>query len=215
MVFFIDGFNLYHSIDTNKIYHKYKWLNLSKFAECFIKPSDQINKIYYFTALAQWDQSKVIKHKILIKALEIQGVKVIYGKFKMRDKKCPHCNRIFQKPEEKQTDVNIAINLFKGAVQNDYDTAIIISGDSDLIPSIEAIKTIFPVKKFGVVIPIGRSDQGSQFTYNDFTQRLEDNRINNYFKFYNTERFHQSLDYKTPDEIYYGYFKYEGIKKAS
>ena len=27
--------------------------------------------------------------------------------------------------------------------------------------------------------------------------------INRYFNFYNTERFHQSLDYETPDEIYY------------
>ena len=27
--------------------------------------------------------------------------------------------------------------------------------------------------------------------------------INRYFNFYNTERFHRSLDYETPDEIYY------------
>lgn len=31
--------------------------------------------------------------------------------------------------------------------------------------------------------------------------------IDKYFKFYNSERFHQSLDYKTPDEIYYSVFK--------
>ena len=27
--------------------------------------------------------------------------------------------------------------------------------------------------------------------------------LNQYFEFYNTRRFHQSLDYKTPAEIYY------------
>ena len=27
--------------------------------------------------------------------------------------------------------------------------------------------------------------------------------ISKYMKFYNTERFHQSLEYKTPDEVYY------------
>ena len=32
----------------------------------------------------------------------------------------------------------------------------IISGDSDLIPSIEAVKTLFPHKQIGVIIPIGR-----------------------------------------------------------
>lgn len=30
--------------------------------------------------------------------------------------------------------------------------------------------------------------------------------IDNYFYFFNTERFHQSLEYSTPDEIYYGAF---------
>ena len=39
--------------------------------------------------------------------------------------------------------------------------------------------------------------------------------IENYFKFYNTVRFHQSLKYFTPDEIYYGEKKYQGIKKAA
>lgn len=32
--------------------------------------------------------------------------------------------------------------------------------------------------------------------------------VKKYFRFYNTERFHQSLDYETPDEIYYQAFKH-------
>jgi len=31
--------------------------------------------------------------------------------------------------------------------------------------------------------------------------------IKRYFEFYNTERFHQSLDYNVPDDYYYGVFK--------
>jgi len=34
-----------------------------------------------------------------------------------------------------------------------------------------------------------------------------ENSLTRYFNFYNTERFHQSLEYQTPDEIYYGKFK--------
>ena len=33
---FVDGFNLYHALDVNSAYHKYKWLNLDKFSKCFI-----------------------------------------------------------------------------------------------------------------------------------------------------------------------------------
>ena len=35
-----------------------------------------------------------------------------------------------------------------------------------------------------------------------------------YFEFYNTERFHQSLDYETPDEIYYSVFNNQDEKKV-
>lgn len=58
--------------------------------------------------------------------------------------------------EEKRTDVNIAIYLFKLAIQDKFDKAYIISGDSDLIPSIEEVKILFPHKQIGVIIPIGR-----------------------------------------------------------
>lgn len=40
--------------------------------------------------------------------------------------------------------------------------------------------------------------------YSDMKELKEG--IDNYFKFFNEERFHQSLEYATPDEIYYGAF---------
>ncbi|MDP2944811.1 MAG: hypothetical protein Q8N86_00415, partial [Atribacterota bacterium] len=41
-------------------------------------------------------------------------------------------------------------------MQDKFDKAYIISGDSDLIPSVEAVKALFPHKQIGVIIPIGR-----------------------------------------------------------
>lgn len=37
--------------------------------------------------------------------------------------------------------------------------------------------------------------------------------LKKYYNFYNTERFHQSLEYATPDEIYYSAFKKESLEK--
>ena len=159
IVFFIDGFNLYHSLASKPEYHKYKWINLARLCQNLTKKSDTIENIYYFTALAEWDQQKVSKHKRLIRALELEKVKVVYGKFKMRDKRCFKCKETYKIPEEKQTDVNIAITLLTEAMKDTYDTAIIISGDSDLIPSIKAVKATFPGKTIGVAIPIGRNAQ--------------------------------------------------------
>jgi uncharacterized LabA/DUF88 family protein len=156
VIVFIDGFNLYHAINIKPNYNKFKWLDLSKLASLYITKKEEIIDIIYFTALVTWDQNKVRKHKLFIKANEIKGVHVVYGEFKKRDKFCNLCKRTYKTFEEKQTDVNIAIQLFKLSIEDKYDKAIIISGDSDLIPSINAVRKTFPTKQIGVVIPIGR-----------------------------------------------------------
>jgi len=143
-------------MDSNPGYRKYKWLNLAKFSKCFIAPSDSITEIFYFTSYVTWNPGKLARHQIYVKALQLVGVKPIFGAFRMKDTTCRLCHKQYQIPEEKQTDVNIAIKLFQTATTDLWDTAIIISGDSDLIPAIEAVKTTFPTKKVGVVIPIGR-----------------------------------------------------------
>lgn len=160
VVFFIDGFNLYHALNDNcQMPHLrfYKWVNFAKLAGCYITKKDQIGQIYFFTALTTWSQDKMNRHKILIKAQEHNGVSTVYGEFKRRDKFCNLCKKTYKTFEEKQTDVNIAIHLFREAIKETYDKAILISGDSDLIPSIKAVHQTFPNKQIGVVIPIGRS----------------------------------------------------------
>ena len=42
--------------------------------------------------------------------------------------------------KEKGTDVKISVDLIVGAVDNLYDTAILVSSDTDLIPAIRYIK---------------------------------------------------------------------------
>jgi uncharacterized LabA/DUF88 family protein len=153
VTFFIDGFNIYHAI-ANPQYQKYKWLDFKKFANHFINKFEKIEDVYYFTALTPWNKEKVKRHNIYIKAQETVGVKTVYGKFKKKSKKCRICRQVYETYEEKQTDVNIAIYLFKLAIEDKYDKAYIVSGDSDLIPSILAIKESFPNKEIGVIIPI-------------------------------------------------------------
>lgn len=152
--FFIDGFNIYHALDNKKEFHKYKWLDYSKLASLFIRPKDQIVDILYFTAFANWNPDKVNRHRILIKALRLRGVKIVLGQFQKVTKKCHKCHSYYQTFEEKKTDVNIAVELLKSAIKDEFDTAIIVSADSDLVPSIEAVKNLFPSKTVGILIPI-------------------------------------------------------------
>ena len=42
VIFFVDGFNLYHALHRKQQYHKYKWLNLSKLANYFITKKTKV-----------------------------------------------------------------------------------------------------------------------------------------------------------------------------
>ena len=156
ILFFVDGFNVYHALDDDPKYHKYKWLDSSTLAKRFVSKQNQIVGIFYFTAYAHWNPAKTARHQLLVRALMATGVKVVFGKFKSRDHECRLCKGTYSTFEEKQTDVNIAIKLFQSAINNDFDIAIIVSGDSDLTPAIEAVKATFPAKQIGLVVPIGR-----------------------------------------------------------
>jgi len=174
VIFLIDGFNLYHSISSILI--KYKWLNLRSLAEKFTTKNEVIKRIIYFTSLATWAPDKMQRHRLYIKALEHFGVEVIFGTFRLRTKKCSHCKKTYETFEEKQTDVNIAITLLRLAIENQFDKAYIISGDSDLIPSVQAVKLLFPAKQIGIIIPIGRSAEELK-NICDFYMRIKEKHL--------------------------------------
>lgn len=173
---FIDGFNIYHALEANPSYHKYKWLNLEKLSSCFVGSKDTIAKIFYFTAYATWNLQKLSRHKIYVEALRLVNVDVVFGAFRRKDRLCRICNKQYPTFEEKRTDVNIAIKLFQTAISDLWDTALIISGDSDLIPAIQAIKATFPNKKLGVVIPIGRRAEELKLV-TDFHAKIKEKHL--------------------------------------
>ena len=53
-----------------------------------------------------------------------------------------------------------------------FDTALIVSGDSDLAPAITAVKKLHPQKRIGVVIPIGRKAEFLK-RITDFHQKIK------------------------------------------
>ncbi len=158
--FLVDGFNIYHAIDQEGKWHRYKWISLSRLTRCYlVHREDVLSEVYYFTTLATWDMEKAARHKLFIKAQENEDGRVVYGAFKRKDKHRPLCGRDFRAFEEKQTHVNIALKLFQLAALDRYDKAIILSGDTDLIPAIKAVQATFPTKQVGVVVPIGRASE--------------------------------------------------------
>lgn len=55
-------------------------------------------------------------------------------------KECTQCHKPYHR--EKETDVNLAVDLVDGAHRDRYDVALVISGDSDFVPAIERVRTV-------------------------------------------------------------------------
>jgi uncharacterized LabA/DUF88 family protein len=153
---------IYHSIkrlsDKDIKFKDCKWLNLQALCSRYIDPkNEELTSIKYFTALS-WKSAARIKQQICINALLYQcgtNIDIIYGKFKQKQKWCSLCKQNFISHEEKLTDVNIAIYMFENALKNNFDEAVIISADSDLIPAINRVKAIFPDKTISLLPPCG------------------------------------------------------------
>ena len=76
-----------------------------------------------------------------------------YGHYLPKTSTCRQCGSRWITHEEKMTDVNIAAQLLCDAYDDHFDTALILSGDSDLNTPVKIILTRFPDKKVIVVFP--------------------------------------------------------------
>jgi uncharacterized LabA/DUF88 family protein len=152
--FLIDGFNFYYSI--KQLNRQLRWFDYKSFCIQFLHPFDSLDSIYYFTSIAHWLPDVANRHKIFIEALKTKDINVVLGKFKDKQRCCNICENCYNDHEEKQTDVNIALYAYRLASKSDVDKIIIISADSDLVPSIKLIKEDFPKKRVGIIFPLKR-----------------------------------------------------------
>ncbi len=155
LIVYIDGFNLYYGAVRNT--PRLKWLDLAKFCR-ILRPSDDIQRIHYFTA--QVDGSTKAHQKEYWKALATTPqVNIVLGKFKKKRvackvSACVHAgSKLFSTQEEKRTDVSIALAMLDDAYQGLCDHQVLISGDSDLVPAVALVRHRFPAMKTTVYVP--------------------------------------------------------------
>lgn len=153
VICFVDGFNLYHSLDSIQEPHL-KWLDLRLLFTRLKKSKSQIiTNIYYFSAYPTWKKDSYQRHRIYVSALISTGVIPIMGQFKNKPRQCKNCSIKWTNHEEKETDVNIALALLDLAYKDQYDHAFVLTRDSDLAPAIRKVKENFPNKKITILAP--------------------------------------------------------------
>jgi uncharacterized LabA/DUF88 family protein len=158
VIAYIDGFNLYFGLlEANLEY--YKWLDLHGLISNIMKHNQELVGIKYFTSRVNNNPNKLQKQNTYLEALETTGIDLFYGRYQLSEIDCHRCGHVWADYNEKMTDVQIATHMMMDAYKDNYDTAMLISGDSDLVPPIRAIHEEFSKKRVFVLFPPKRHNQ--------------------------------------------------------
>lgn len=157
VVAYIDGFNLYFGLKAG-YGRRYHWLDLQALVTSLLPPDQELREVLYFTARVKNDHGAALRQSTYLDALSAhcQHVYRVEGRFQQKPRVCNSCGASWIGYEEKETDVNIATALIEDAVEDRYDTAILVSGDSDLRPAVAAVKRLRPGKRIVAAFPPGR-----------------------------------------------------------
>ena len=162
---YVDGFNLYYGIKDAGLTHC-KWLDIRAMASALVQLPFVLAGTKYFTARISGNHPATTPEKAhdreaarqrqatYLEALEtITHLDVFEGQYYLKRDYCRACKADFLRPEEKMTDVCIATEVVADAFLNRFDSAVIVSGDSDLVPPIMMVKQHFPHKRVVVAFP--------------------------------------------------------------
>ena len=126
-------------------------------------PGHTINRIRYFTARPKGlpnDPNVHTRHDLYLRALRtLPNLDIHLGRFADREAVLPQFPFAYhnnanpakhpplmvkvKKSEEKRSDVNLATHLLLDCFNNEFDTAVVISNDADLVEPIKVVRQRF------------------------------------------------------------------------
>ncbi len=145
---YVDGFNLYYGCLRGT---PYRWLDIAKLCSLLLRSHD-INRIRYFTARIQARPGaphSPQNQQTYLRALEtLPNLSIHYGHHLSNPKRLPLVDPLPSGPrtvevmvtEEKGSDVNLATYLLVDGFKKDYEQAVVISNDSDLMLPIQIVR---------------------------------------------------------------------------
>ena len=172
--FFIDGFNLYHSLaafakETGDV--TVKWLDVVGLADATLHEiggGASLRSVHYFTAMPEHlyisDPGRLQRHRTYLRALTAHGSprpSIILGRIaqqqvQVRTSGGEVAGSIWR---EKGTDVALAMALLREASKGDLDEAVIISGDADYLPAVKVFRQMYPDIGLRFAFPRGRASK--------------------------------------------------------
>ena len=164
---YVDGFNLYFGMrDAN--WRDCYWLDVQAFAAGLLNDSQSLAGTKFFTAPVRLPSAEstsarsadtAAKHHrqadYLSALTTVRHLEIFLGQYRSRDYKCPNpdCGLKSHEPEEKETDVALGTEIVADAFLDRFDTAIIVTGDTDVLPAFRLVREHFPAKWIVAAFP--------------------------------------------------------------
>jgi uncharacterized LabA/DUF88 family protein len=170
-IVYIDGYNLYYSALRQS---RYKWLDMVKLFSAHIlhaqDPTLNLIRLKFFTAPVKAKFAAHGRDSVTAQNEYHRALKALYGDFveiipgfhetrkhpMMRHQEPPsRDDRVdVWNIEEKQTDVNMALHLYRDAARDSADCLVVCSNDSDVAPAMALVRQDFPQLQLGLVVPL-------------------------------------------------------------
>lgn len=165
---YVDGYNFYHGCLKHT---QHKWLDLQGLLSSLLRgqsPGDELLAVKFFTSgikakLARLGEQSAIAQRTYHRALLATDVQIIEGRFTATPEPAPiHVEgqpvdrnktvRVWR-PNEKQTDVKLALEMYRDALAGRCEQVVLCSNDSDLAPALSAIREDCANIRIGLVLP--------------------------------------------------------------
>lgn len=141
VIVYVDGFNFYYGLRSDRRWKQYYWLDVVKLFERFMRLDQELIAVKYFSARPTNDSEKNARQYAFFQAnKENPKFQLILGKYLSKDITCFRCGNIIHTHEEKETDARIVTQIVADAYEKNCDVAIVVSADSDMIPAVELAK---------------------------------------------------------------------------
>lgn len=135
----MDGNNFYFGL--RKLYGKNKSLknfNFEKFAQ-FLAGKEKVVLIYYYNALLDKEHSSEkygSQKEFFEKLKQIPNFNLVLCKLLKR--KITGTDKFYY--ILKEDDINMAVDMVENACDNNFDIAVLVSGDGDFVPAVRSVK---------------------------------------------------------------------------
>lgn len=179
---YVDGYNLYYGRLQGTAW---KWLDVRALLQGILRvqnPAIELIGLKYFTSpviarLATHGAASVEAQNAYLRALAATGVEVILGRHQLESGLAPRfqpgitASRQDTVPvwhlNEKETDVRLALTMYRDACQVRHDQAVLVTSDTDMVPALEVLRSDFALT-LGLILP--RRPAGSRPTTGSLMQ---------------------------------------------